>query len=105
MPGWAALLTGRFHLKIDAVRSAVELDEDGHGQRWLPTFEGLMQGGPEFEAQFGPDEVDDIARQRSADGLEVTPGVVREVQHSMHVIDDHAWRSGGLEGLPVEGHF
>ncbi len=60
---------------MHAVRRSVEADQDRQAQRRLVLLEHAVQGGAQLEPQFGPYQIDHIAVQRPAGGLDVAAGV------------------------------
>src|SRR4051812_7404755 len=52
-----------------------------------------MQGRAQLEPELWPDQIDDVAGQGTARGLQIAPGMVRHVQDPMRFVDQDAGRS------------
>src|SRR5262249_32652503 len=64
-----------------------------------------MQRGAQFESQFRPHQVDDVAAQWAARRLQVASGIFRQVYNAVHGIDQDAGRRDRFDGLAVQGRF
>jgi hypothetical protein len=99
------VLKHRLDLQMDPVRRAVETHEDRQAERRLSLLEHAVEGRAQLEPQLRPNQVDHVAAQRSARGHDGASGVLREMDHSVRFIDQHAGRSHQFDGAPVHGRF
>src|SRR5262245_27096811 len=78
-----------FHLNQIPMRCTIETHRDRQAQCRCLLFENAVQSRTQLESKFGANEIDNVPRQCAARWLQKTPGIVRQVDHTVSLVDQN----------------